>query len=115
MDMGKLSMTAIENHKNWYSCSASVLCAFADEAGITERVAQKLAAPMGSGRMGKCGALLAAERILEEKYGKAESKTRIEELEKDFAGRRGSVQCRDLMGKCRQCVREAAEILERVL
>ena len=113
--MGKLSEAAVSNHKNWYSCSASVLCAFAGEAGLTEREAQKLAAPMGSGRMGKCGALLAAERILEEKYGRNEAKIRIEELEREFAGRRGSVHCRDLMGSCRRCVTDAAEILEEIL
>ena len=32
--MGKLTEAAVSNHKNWYSCSGSVLCAFAKEADL---------------------------------------------------------------------------------
>ena len=113
--MGKLAEAAVNNHKNWYSCSGSVLCAFAGEVGLTEREANRLAAPMGSGRMGKCGAVLAAERVLEEKYGKEGAKSYCAELEKAFISKNGSVQCRDLMGTCRRCVTNAAEILETIL
>lgn len=113
--MGRRTEAAVNNHKNWYSCSGAVLCAFADEAGLTEREAQKLAAPMGSGRMGKCGAVLAAERVLEEEYGREAAKPCCAELEKAFIEKHGSVRCRDLMGSCRRCVTDAAAILEGLL
>ena len=113
--MGRLADIAVNNHKNWYSCSGSVLCAFAGEAGLTEREAQKLAAPMGSGRMGKCGAVLAAERVLEEKYGRELAASRTAELERRFTAEFGSVRCSNLMGSCRCCVTRAAEILETIL
>ena len=49
---------AIDNHKNFYSCSAALLCAFADEIGLSEQEARTAAAPFAGGRMGKCGAVL---------------------------------------------------------
>lgn len=106
---------AVDNHKHWYSCSASVLCAFADAVSLTEKEAQKKAAPMASGRMDKCGAVLAAECVLEENYGKADAAAQIEAFERAFIARNRSVQCRDLMGSCRRCVANAAEILENMI
>ena len=112
--MGTLTEKAVQNHKNWYSCSASVLCAFAAEAGLGEQAARKLASPMASGWMGKCGAVLAAESVLREKYG-AGAEEKIEALEREFVSRHGSAQCRDLMGSCRRCVTDAAAILETLI
>ena len=74
---------AAANHRHFYSCSASVLCAFAEDAGLDEKEAKSLAAPMAGGRQGKCGAVLAAEYVLAKKYpDDAQAKT--EELEKAF-------------------------------
>ena len=112
---------AIENHKSFYSCSAAVMCAFADEIGIGADEAKKIAAPFAGGRMGKCGAVLAAEYILSQKYPE-KAEQLISEFEKEFTGMNRSVMCRELKGtltgrplrSCRGCVTDAAEILERM-
>ena len=40
--MAEKANKAVENHKSFYSCSAAVLCAFADEAGLDEQEAKLL-------------------------------------------------------------------------
>lgn len=114
--MAERTEKAIKNHKSFYSCSASVLCAFADEAGIDEKEAKTAAAPFAGGRMGKCGAVMAAEYVLACKYGKDSDK--INEFEAEFTSRNRSVMCSELRGglrSCRGCVTDAAEILENML
>ena len=113
---------AIENHKSFRSCSESVLCAFRGEIGLSEDAAKTVARPMAGGRMGTCGAVLAAEYVLREKYGEA-SESKIAEFEKEFAEMNRSVICRELKGgltgkplrSCRGCVTDAAQLLERKL
>lgn len=46
-----------------YSCSQSIMCAFCDEAGMTEDAAAKFAAPYSGGKAIKCGALYAGELV----------------------------------------------------
>lgn len=113
---------AIENHKNGYTCSGAVMCAFADDAGLSEQEAFDISRPFAGGRMGKCGAVLAAEQVLREKFGeKADSM--IAELERRFTEMNSSVVCRELKGfgtgkvlrPCRGCVTDAAAILEKML
>ena len=64
--MGSLAEKAVENHKNFYSCSAAVLCAYAEKAGLTSEEARNVAAPFAGGKMGKCGAVMAAEYVLQQ-------------------------------------------------
>ena len=118
----KKSEQAVENHKNRYTCSGAVLCAFAEDAGISEDKAVELSRPMAGGRMIKCGAVLAAEQVLKEKYGD-ESGSLIDEFERRFIEKNGSAVCKELKGietgkmlrSCRGCVTDAAEILEQML
>ncbi|MBR6402531.1 MAG: C_GCAxxG_C_C family protein [Eubacterium sp.] len=117
--MGKLAEKAVDNHKSFYSCSASVLSAFADTIGIDENQAKTIAIPFAGGKAGKCGAVLAAEYVLDEKFG-SESDAKIAKFEERFkATDKGSVMCADLRGKvpgsCRACVTDAAEILEEMI
>lgn len=116
--MGKLSEQAVSNHKNFYSCSAAVLCAFAGHADLTEQSAREEAVPFAGGKMGKCGAVMSAEYVLQKKYGKDSDK--LKEFEERFINTgKGSVMCSDLRGKgpksCRACVTDAAEILEQFI
>ena len=113
---------AVANHKNFYPCSAAVMCAFADIAGISEENARKAAMPFAGGKMGKCGAVLAAEYIIERAFpGRADELK--ERLENEFLQMNSSVQCAELKGRmtgkplrsCRGCVTDAAELLERML
>ena len=113
--MGKLADKAISNHRNYYTCSAAVLCAFHEVSGLSETDAQRKAAPFASGRAGKCGAVLSAEYVLKQVYGN-NTEIKIAEFEKKFVSSgKGSVMCRDLMGSCRACVTDAARILEEML
>jgi hypothetical protein len=115
------SEKAIENHKNFFPCSAAVLCAFADDIGMTEKQASAAAKPMAGGRMGKCGAVLAAETVLAAKFGTTDP--RIAQFDAKFTEMNQSLMCRELKGgltgkvlrSCRGCVTDAAELLETIL
>ncbi|MDO4864466.1 MAG: C-GCAxxG-C-C family protein [Ruminococcus sp.] len=114
--MGSLTEKAVENHKKFYSCSASVLCAAAEETGLTEQEAKAAAAPFAGGRMVKCGAVLAAEYALAKKFGA--DCPQIKEFESSFMQKNKSLSCRELRGglrSCRGCVTDAAEILESLI
>ena len=119
--MAEKANRAIENHKNFYSCSAAVMCAFADEIGITEEEAKAAAAPFAGGKMIKCGAVLAAEYILSRKYPEKAHEL-ISEFENRFTSMNSSVVCKELKGfltgkplrSCRGCVTDAAGILEKM-
>ena len=120
--MSAKSEKAIENHKSFYSCSASVLCAFCDEAGITEAQAKDAAKPMAAGKMGKCGAVLAAEYVLAKRFG-TDSDAVKAEFERQFTEMNRTLMCKELKGgltgkpirSCRGCVTDAAELLDRIL
>ena len=119
--MTSKSEKAVENHKNFYSCSAAVLCAFADEIGISQDEAKKNAMSFAGGRMGKCGAVLAAEYVLKKKFHEYADE-KAGEFDKEFTDMNKSLMCRELKGSltgtplrsCRGCVTDAAEILERM-
>ena len=112
---------AIENHKQFMSCSAAVLRAFHEKAGLSESQAAQIAAPMAGGRMGTCGAVLAAQEVLRCRFGADDP--RADELERKFAEMNRSSLCRELKGgltgkplrSCRGCVTDAAELLEQML
>lgn len=117
--MGKLADKAVYNHKNYYSCSAAVLCAFHEVLVLSETDAQRKAAPFAGGRAGKCGAVMAAEYVLKQVYG-SNADIKISEFERRFISKeKGSVMCIELQGKvpgsCRACVTDAALILEDML
>ncbi len=116
--MGNLAEKAVLNHKSFYTCSGSVLCAFADRIGLSAKDAKDISKPFAGGRMGKCGAVMSAEYALKKLYG--EDTDKIDKFEERFiACDKGSVMCADLRGKtpgsCRACVKDAAEILESML
>ena len=120
--MSEKSEKAINNHKNFYSCSAAVLCAYADDAGIGEAQAKAAAAPMAGGKMIKCGAVLAAEYVLDKKLGdKAEDAKRA--FENKFSEMNRTLNCKELKGaltgkpirSCRGCVKDAAALLDEIL
>ena len=112
--MGIRTDKAVNNHKSFHTCSSSVLEAFADIIGITESEAKNISAPFAGGRMGKCGAVMSAEYVLEQMYG-SDAPNRIAEYEAAFMEDKGSVMCSDLRGNCRACVTDAARILEDMI
>lgn len=100
------------------SCAAAVLTTYLDEVGMNEYEAKMAAMPMAGGRMGKCGAVLAAEEVL-----KVQAPDKLEQLEKLFEEKNGSIMCNELKGRtggpmlrsCPGCVEDACEILEKLL
>ena len=118
-DLRDMAEQAVRNHQNHYSCSAAVLMAFAGQVGLDESEARRIATPYAGGRMGKCGAVLAAEYVLGH-CGLTDSDELVAQLEERFiAADKGSVLCNDLRGKtpgtCRACVTDAARILADML
>jgi C_GCAxxG_C_C family probable redox protein len=130
-----------------YLCSQAVLSSFAPDLGLETDAAFRIAAAFGGGIAGRgetCGAVLGACMALGLRHGRTEAsdqerEDRVNALAQAFitafAGRNGSILCRDLLGVdlgdpdggrlasernlfatvCPGLVRDAAEILERLL
>ena len=113
---------AISNHRNFSTCSASVLCAFADLAGITEEQARIISKPFAGRKMGKCGAVLAAEYVIDQIFGDSSEAVK-EQFEAEFKKKNTTLMCRELKGSltgkvirsCRGCVTDAAELLSDII
>jgi len=96
-----------------YGCAQSVLAAFANDYGLDEKLALKMAAGFGSG-MGRlcevCGALTGAFMVIGLKHGRVitdgnkygdETETTyrlVREAADHFKQRNGSIYCRELIG-----------------
>ena len=94
-----------------YNCCQSLLLAFAEDIGLSDEVALRLASSFGGG-MGKlrevCGALTGAFMVIGMKKGtvhpdaddeKAAQYALIQELAGSFKQKNGSILCRDLIGE----------------
>ncbi|MBQ7059083.1 MAG: C_GCAxxG_C_C family protein [Firmicutes bacterium] len=95
-------------HRRGTSCAGSVYQAFAD---VNKHMTN---APTPRSEGGKCGAVLSAEKVLREVgVGK------IDEFEREFKERFGSVKCYELLGKrngsCNDFVGAAAAIADKLL
>lgn len=93
-----------------YNCSQSVVLAFSDLLGISEKALARLSSSFGGG-MGRlrevCGAVTGAFMVLGLLYGyeeaetgtkKAEHYARIQHFAERFSQETGSIICRDLLG-----------------
>ena len=120
--MSERSEKAISYHKNFYSCSASVLCAYCDLIGMSETDARNAAMPFAGGKQGKCGAVLSAEYIMDRKLGKNADAAK-NDFEKKFTDMNKSILCAELKGKntgkplrsCRGCVFDAVMLLDEII
>ena len=115
--MDKISKS-VELMSGAYSCSQAVLCAFCEDAGLTFEEAEKIAAPYSGGRKIKCGAVCAAEIVLQNKFGAAADE-KISEFEKAFQAKVGAINCKDIrrnnLRPCIGCVEDSATILSTML
>ena len=105
---------------NGCNCCQAVLCAFADEVGLSDASLRQLGACFGAGMggmEGTCGALVAAEMLLGlKKYAGRPLFAEAKALHQAFAGKCGASICKDLKGRdtgkvlceCDDCVRNAA-------
>lgn len=109
--MDERALRARELFESGWNCAQSLLLAFAEDAGLDEKTAARLASSFGGG-MGRlrevCGALSASFMVLGLVYGgyppcdseqKAAHYKRVQELAASFRERRGTLLCRELLGK----------------
>lgn len=124
---------AIELHKNRYTCSQAVACAFCDLVNVDEVTMKDMVRRYSGGAYNVCGAIMGAYVIINYLNGDVNLdnpaepiKKNIEllyELEKRFKDKNTSVLCKELKGinsgtilrSCRGCVEDAAEILEEIV
>jgi len=104
------SDVALASFNQGFTCSSAVFSAFADELGLEEKTARKIACGFGAGisRTGNiCGVVSGAIMVIGLKYGKAEQgddaatdKTRAlsRDFIKEFTQKNGSVNCTELLG-----------------
>lgn len=84
------------------NCSQAVFAAFADELGLDEETAKKVALGLGGGvgRMREvCGTVTGASMVLGMKYGpdKASAYAKIQDFCARFKAECGSIVCRELL------------------
>ena len=115
---------AVELKHSGHNCAQAVLCAFADDIGMSSEELKKIGAASGVG-MGcmesTCGALCGTQILLGMmKYdGKPILRDTMAVL-KEFENKCGATVCKDLKGRdtgvvlceCDDCVRHAVEIAE---
>lgn len=100
---------ALQYFSDKFHCSQSVLAAYSQDLGLTERQALKLGGCMGSGlRKGEvCGACLGALMVLGLKYGQSDkndltSRLKSNQVSDDFLNMfvriNGSYICNELLG-----------------
>ena len=118
---------AVELKHNGCNCCQAVLCAFAEESGLSEDLLKQLGAGFGAG-MGcmeaTCGALVGAQILLGlKKYSGKPVMAEAKALHRNFSQKCGASICKVLKGletgkvlcECDECVRTAAALAEEVL
>ena len=118
---------AVKRKKCGYNCAQAVACTYCDFAGVDEETMRHISQAFGVGMgtlEGNCGAITGAGIVL----GMANKEQRktfqdIRTIMTEFKERNGSVTCKVLKGvengvvlrECNDCVRDAAEFLEKQL
>ena len=116
---------ALDLFKSGYHCSQAVLAVFAEEYGLQDESALKIASPFGGGLAGfgrTCGAITGAMMVVGLKYGNAKStdreaaalcreKTRV--LIEKFEKTHGTSMCNELVGFDRSTMK-VAELMEKL-
>lgn len=118
---------AVKRKQCGYNCAQAVACTYCDYAGVDEDTMRNITQAFGVGMgtlEGNCGAITGAGVVL----GMANREQRktvqdIRAVMTDFKERNGSVTCKVLKGietgvtlrECNDCVRDAAEFLEKRL
>lgn len=135
--MGKLTDTAVDKFvAGGYNCCQAVICAVCDEYGVKEEDAFKMTEGFGSGMGGlgdTCGAVTgmflalslanSAGDMENPKATKMDTYKKFRVAAGEFKELHESLYCRDIpkekgsqpLPSCIRCVRDAAEITERML
>ena len=122
---------ALLRHKNGYNCAQSVICTYAEELGIDERTAFRMAEGfgLGMGAMETCGAVTAMAMAagLKESDGnmsspgtKKASYKKAKAMIEEFKAKNGTIICREIKGvdtgkpvrSCDGCIEDAISIID---
>lgn len=126
---------AAEKRRKGYNCAQAVACTYCDMAGVDETTMFKMTEGLGlglGGMEGTCGALTGACVLagmvnstgnLEKCDSKAGTFRLSKEMSKLFLERNKTLVCKELKGvetgkmirSCEDCVKDAAEFVEKVL
>lgn len=118
---------AAKKASGFYNCAQAVACTYCDYAGADEETMRNItqAFAVGMGTLdGTCGALVGAGVVLGmADKDRARTARDMRAVMTAFKARNGTVTCRELKGTdtgvvrraCVDCVRDAAEFLERQL
>lgn len=125
--MNSRTEEAVKLKHNNHNCAQAVACTYADIAGVDREILYKINQAFGGGlgtMEGHCGAISGAATIVS-LLGNDKKTTMkdMREISNAFKERNGSVICKDLKGietgkilrSCDDCVRDAAEFLEKIL
>ncbi len=118
---------AVENKKRGMNCAQAVVYAFKDLVDVDQEtllaMTQAFGVGIGATMEGTCGAIAGASMIigLTEKAGRSAAMKKAGDLLKEFKVQNKSVTCKELKGiksgvvlrECNDCVRDAAELLEK--
>jgi C_GCAxxG_C_C family probable redox protein len=97
---------AAQSFEKGFSCSQSLLCAFAGQFNLDEEIAFKIASPFGGGiaRQGEtCGAVTGALMVLALKFGPKPGESNeiaynvSQEFMRRFKEQHSSIQCKQLI------------------
>lgn len=99
---------AVNYFNGGFLCSQAVFAAYAEEIGVPEKLALKIAASFGSGmcKAEVCGACTGALMVIGSKFGQDETENKSQrarnnqltaEFLDEFARRNGSYLCKDLL------------------
>jgi C_GCAxxG_C_C family probable redox protein len=121
---------AVQYHEKGFGCAQCVLATYAEEFGLEEKLALKMATGFGSG-MGRmcdvCGAVTGAFMVIGLKYGrtaadgvryKEETETTyrmVADLAARFKEKHGTIDCRELIGYDLMDPDERAKVVEKGL
>jgi C_GCAxxG_C_C family probable redox protein len=124
------SQKAVECYQNGCNCAQAILAAFAEKTGMDNETALKIGAGFGGGMniAGPCGAGTGAVMAIGAKFGTGDTdnmdaKRKVSQFTrqfiKEFEEKNSSLVCMELKRAhkkdCNNIVRDAGEILERML
>lgn len=124
----------LELHAKGYNCAQAVACTYCDLVGVDEDTMFKIMEGFGLGMgcmQGTCGAVSGAQALIgmrkskgcADPTSKAATYQIAKEVMRKFAGKNGSVVCKELKGvetgkmlrSCDGCIQDAARIVEEIL
>ena len=126
-NINKIEEAAAKKKSGQYNCAQAIACTYCEHACVDENTMKDIAQAFGVGMgtlEGTCGAIIGAGIVLGmANKDKLKTARDMRAIITAFKERNGTVTCKELKGvgtgqvlrECNDCVRDAAEFLERQL